>query len=352
LYEIQKTTLLILGNKPFALTSHRPHEKCEGCENRNQDPVLLPKLHYSNCNIKYGSGQILGLEGKRGVRRIRLLLFSLPVPQALRFFNKRAFQKVSNVELHHLVDGSPGHHIPLATLRKQDLGIGVLQGGCGIRNDHGNLLTIVVHQLVVILGLRGLHVGQATQIAGGPRQVDQLLQFGALDLAGNQDELATEVAQGLRSQITTLLGVLGGQHLLAQCILQDLRGGIQGYGLVSMEHQGKNERIVGQRSLRRIKGGVGNGHTAGLQRQIVVGVILPQILVLQADHGLILFIRLDIQLDQTSPRFDHQRQNAVRDVVRHGIGREHTLCRGSHLVVAQLQVLACNRCGFHDIAVD
>jgi hypothetical protein len=43
-----------------------------------------------------------------------------------------------------------------------------------------------------------------------------------------------------------------------------------------------------------------------LQRQVIVRVVLSQILILQAHNGLILLIRLDVQLDQTSTGFNDQ----------------------------------------------
>ena len=222
---------------------------------------------------------------------------------------------MSNLEFHHLVYGSPGGHIPLAALRKQNLGIGVLQRGSGIRHNHRDFLTIVVDEFIVILGLRGLHLGQATQIAGGPRQIHEFFQFGSLDFSRNQDEFATEITQGFRCQITTLLRVLRSQHVLAKRILQDFRGGIECHRFVRMEHQRQNEGIVGQRCLRWTKRCIGNGHAASLKGQVVVGVILAHVLVLQSNHWLILFIGIYVQLYQTSTGFDHQGQNAVRDVV-------------------------------------
>lgn len=144
---------------------------------------------------------------------------------------------MGDVEFHHFVDRTPCHQVPLAALGKQNLRIGILQRRCGIRHDHRDFLTIVVHEFIVILRLRCLHVGQTTQVARGPGQVHELLQLGALDLSGHNQQLATEIAQGLRSQITTLLGVLRSQHLLAQGVLQDLGGGIQGHCLLRMEHQ-------------------------------------------------------------------------------------------------------------------
>lgn len=218
---------------------------------------------------------------------------------------------MSNVEFHHFVDGSPSGHIPLASLGKQNLGVGVLQRGCGIGHDHGDFLTIVVDEFIVILRLRSLHLRQTTQVAGGPRQIHEFFQFGALDFSRDQQEFATEIAQGFASQITTLLGILGSQHLLPQGVLQDFRGGIECHSFVRMEHQRKNKGIVGQCSFCRIESRVGNGHAAGLQWQIVLRVVLAHVLILQPDHGLILFIGVDIQLDQAGTGFNHQRQNAV-----------------------------------------
>ena len=118
----------------------------------------------------------------------------------------------------------------------------------------------------MILRLRRLHLGQTTQVAGSPRQVDKLLQLGALDFARHEQEFATEVAQGFACQITTLLRILWSQHELPQGVLQNLCRGIQGHGLVRMEHQRQNEGIIRKRGFRRIESRVGNRHATGLQR--------------------------------------------------------------------------------------
>lgn len=254
-----------------------------------------------------------------------------------------------DLQFHHFVDRSPGCQVPLAALGKQNLRIGVLQGRCGIRDDHRDLLTIVVDEFIVILRLRRLHLGQTTQVAGSPRQIHKLLQLGALDFARHKQEFATEVAQGLTCQITTLLRILRSQHELPQGVLQNLCRGIQGHGLVRMEHQRQNEGVIGKRGFRRIESRIGNRHATGLQRQIVVGIVLSHVLVFESNHRLVLFIGVDIQLHQTGTRFDDQRQNAVRDVIRHRIGREHAVGRRSHLVITQLQILAGHRNRSHDV---
>ena len=105
--------------------------------------------------------------------------------------------------------------------------------------------------------------------------------------------------------------------MFAQCILEDFCSGVQGHSLVRVEHEGKNERIAGQRGLSGVECGICDGHAASLQRQIVVRIILPQVLVLQAHNRLILFIRVDVQLDQARPRFNDQRQDAVRNLIRY-----------------------------------